>query len=210
MALTTLRRMAAIGIATLALAGGASEAAATPPLDALAARLSDATVIHADFDQTKTLAALKRPLRTSGSIVFVRGAGVLWRIDKPYQATYALTVDTVTEIGPDGTRKVRAARDVPALANVGRVFEALFAGDLKRLEEHFAVAVSGTAEAWRVELTPTPTLAPFLNRILANGGAFLERIEVHEARGDHTRIDFIRSSLDRSLSDTDALLLRKP
>lgn len=183
-------------------------AQAAPALDQLTARLDQARVIHAEFTQTKTLQALKRPLRTSGRVVFARGQGVLWLIDKPYQASYALGAETVTEIGPDGARRVRAAREVPALAQVGRVFEAIFQGDVRGLEEHFEVKVGGDAEKWRVDLTPKPALERFLKSIAARGGRFLDVIEVEETRGDRTRIEFHDARLDAPLSATEARLLR--
>lgn len=183
-------------------------ARAAPALAQLTTRLDQAGVIHADFAQTKTLQALKRPLRTSGQMVFARGQGVLWRIEKPYQASYALSSESVTEIGPDGSRKVRAAREVPALAQVGRVFQAIFQGDTRSLEEHFEVTVSGDAEHWRVDLAPKPALARFLKGITARGGRFLDLIEVDEAQGDRTRIEFRNSRLDAPLSEAEARLLR--
>lgn len=181
---------------------------AAPALEQLTARLEQAGVIHADFAQTKTLQALKRPLRTSGRVVFARGQGVLWLIDRPYQASYALGAEAVTEIGPDGARRVRAAREVPALAQVGRVFEAIFQGDVRGLKEHFEVKVSGDADKWRVDLTPKPALERFLKSITARGGRFLDVIEVEETRGDRTRIEFRNSRLDAPLSATEARLLR--
>lgn len=181
---------------------------AAPILAQLTARLDKAEVIHAEFTQTKTLQALKRPLRTSGQLVFARGQGVLWRIEKPYQASYALSAERVTEVGPDGSRRVRAAREVPALAQVGRVFQAIFQGDIKGLEEHFEVTVSGDAERWRVDLAPKPALARFLKGISARGGRFLDLIEVEETQGDRTRIEFRDSRLDAPLSEAEARLLR--
>jgi hypothetical protein len=174
----------------------------------LTARLDQASVIHADFVQTKTLQALKRPLRTSGQMVFARGQGVLWRIDKPYQASYALGPESVTEIGADGSRKARPAREVPALAQVGRVFQAIFQGDVRGLEEHFVVTVDGDAERWRVDLAPKPSLERFLKGISARGGRFLDLIEVVETQGDRTRIEFLNSRLDAALTEAEARLLR--
>lgn len=181
---------------------------AAPALKQLTARLDQARVVHAEFTQTKTLQALKRPLRTSGRVVFARGQGVLWLIEKPYQASYALGAETVTEIGPDGARRVRAAREVPALAQVGRVFEAIFQGDVRGLEEHFEVKVGGDADKWRVDLTPKPALERFLKSIVARGGRFLDVIEVEETRGDRTRIEFHDARLDAPLSAKEARLLR--
>lgn len=180
---------------------------AAPALNQLAARLEQAAVIHAEYTQTKTLQALKRPLRTTGQLVFARGQGVLWRIDKPYQATYALNAERVTEIAPDGGRKTRQAKDVPALAQVGRVFQAIFQGDLGELEQHFLVAVSGDAEAWRVDLAPKPALARFIRGIRASGGRYLDRIEVEEGQGDLTRIQFQNTRTDLPLTPAEAALL---
>lgn len=187
---------------------GSTSSHAAPSLAQLATRLDQAGVIHADFVQTKTLQALKRPLRTAGRMVFARDQGVLWRIDKPYQASYALSAERVVEIGPDGGRKVRAAREVPALAQIGRVFGALFQGDAAALEQYFQVTVGGSAERWRVDLAPKPELARFLKGISAQGGQFLETIEVHEAQGDVTRIEFRDSRLDVPLTEAEARLLR--
>jgi outer membrane lipoprotein-sorting protein len=190
------------------LLGLAAPAQAAPVLADLTARLDQAGAIHADFVQTKTLQALKRPLRTSGKLVFARDHGVLWQIEKPYQASYALNTEKITEIGPDGSRKVRSAREVPALAQVGRVFQAIFQGNVRGLEEHFAVTVSGDAEHWRVDLAPKPALQRFIKGIVARGGRYLDLIEIEEAQGDRTRIEFRDTRLDLTLSDTETGLLR--
>jgi outer membrane lipoprotein-sorting protein len=196
----------ALGLALLL--GLTASAQASPVLAYLTARLDQASAIHADFVQTKTLQALKRPLRTSGKLVFARDHGVLWRIEKPYQASYALSTEKITEIGLDGSRKVRSAREVPALAQVGRVFQAIFQGNVRGLEEHFAVTVNGDAEHWRVDLAPKPALQRFIKSIVARGGRYLDLIEIEEAQGDRTRIEFRDTRLDLPLSDTETGLLR--
>ena len=43
--------------------------------------LDQHAVVRADFEQSKQVAALKRPLLTSGRMVFSRQYGVLWQID---------------------------------------------------------------------------------------------------------------------------------
>lgn len=198
----------AVGLALFVAATRPTPACAAVALAHLSARLDQADVIHADFLQTKTLQALKRPLRTSGRLVFARGLGILWLVEKPYQASYALSAESVTEIGPDGSRKVRAAREVPALAQVGRVFQAIFQGEVGALEAYFEVTVSGNAEAWQVDLTPKPALARFLKGINASGGRFLDHIEVEETGGDRTHIEFRDSRLDAPLSEAEVRLLR--
>ncbi len=169
----------------------------------LTERLDQVRLIQAEFTQTKTLLALKRPLKTSGRLVFMRDKGVLWRIEKPYQASYLLGPDTVVEITPDGHRRVRPVQEVPALAQVGNVFQAIFRGNLQSLENHFNVRADANAATFQVVLDPKPPVARFLKRITARGGQFLDGIDIEETSGDRTRIEFTGTRLDTPLADTD-------
>ena len=190
----------------------AGEPNATPAaeqhLTPLLAQIEQTRVIQAEFVQTKTLRALKRPLRTSGRLVVVRGQGVLWQIDRPYRASYLIDTDSVLEIGADGSRRVRKAREVPALAQTGLVFQAIFQGDIRALEAYFEVhSQTGTAQ-WQVDLTPKPMLARFLEGISARGSRFLDSIDIEESGGDTTHIEFRNTLLDAPIADADREFFR--
>lgn len=191
---------------TLAPPVVASSVATGNALSPLLARLDQTRVIQASYVQTKTLQALKRPLVTHGKLVFVRDRGVLWRIDKPYRASYLLGTDSVTEIAADGRRKLRGVNEVPALAQIGKVFQAIFQGDIQALSNYFEVSRQGDDAHWRLELAPKPQLARFLKSIHAQGSNFLERLDLVEASGDRTRIDFSDSQLDTPLDAADQAL----
>ena len=199
---TLLLSILVLGLAPLQSVS-ATEAQALSPL---LARLDKTNVIQASFTQTKILHALKRPLLTYGNIVFMRDKGVLWRIDKPYKAAYLLGPDSVTEVFADGRRRVRGINEVPALAQVGKVFQAIFQGDTQVLSNYFEIARHGDAARWRLELNPKPQLAQFLKSIQAQGGEFLDRLDIAEANGDLTRIEFNNSRRDTPLSVPDQAL----
>ncbi|NMG03842.1 LolA family protein [Azoarcus taiwanensis] len=210
--MTPYRIVIAISLCACALLAGAAQAqVATPadPLSDLSTRLESTHTIHVGFRQTKHLAALRQPLQSEGRIVFVRGEGVLWIVSKPYQASYALAGDAVTETGPDGRRRMREAHEAPALANIGRVFESIFSGKLDQLDTYFDVRVHGTPANWQLDLTPREAISPFLESIRASGGTFVERININESRGDLTEIEFSAPTLDAPLSDEDTHLLRQ-
>jgi outer membrane lipoprotein-sorting protein len=183
-------------------------APAAQRLTPLLAQIEQTRVIQAEFFQTKTLRALKRPLRTSGRLVFVRGQGVLWQIDKPYRASYLIEAESVLEISADGTRRIRPAREVPALAQTGQVFQAIFQGDTRALEAYFEIRSQTGSSQWQVDLTAKPMLARFLKSISAHGGRFLDAIEIEEAGGDTTRIEFRNTQLDAPIADADRELFR--
>jgi hypothetical protein len=160
--------------------------------DALArigAQIEQHAVVRAEFTQSKQMASLKRPLVTTGRLVFSRQHGVLWQIEQPYRMSYVLGTERIIEITADGSRRERALRDVPGLAQVGRVFRAMLGADTTALREIFEVSVQGNSAKWDIELKPRQTqLAQFLSGLQLSGGHFVESIRIAEAGGDVTQI----------------------
>ncbi|MGE5489797.1 MAG: LolA family protein [Actinomycetota bacterium] len=191
-----MRRLIAIlflAVATLAQAA--------PSADDLAARLNQRLeqkpVLRAEFVQEKQMAAFKKPLVTRGRLVFVRGLGVLWKIESPLKLTYVLTDDRIVEIGEDGNAQSRTAQDLPGLAQVGRVFRALLGAQTGVLKDIFAISGDGSADAWRLALTPKPgPVGQYMRQIQLAGGRHVDRIRIEEANGDSTTITFRNTAED--------------
>ena len=104
-------------------ASAASEAAApgNPALvSQIAAHLAQAKGVRAQFTQTQTLAAMKQPLVSTGSLLFFRERGVIWQIDTPYKATYVITDAGVTEVNANGQRVTRPQRQGRAASRKSR------------------------------------------------------------------------------------------
>jgi len=176
---------ASVGVAA-ALALPAS-AADTDTLALIGAQIEQHAVVRADFTQSKQMAALKRPLLTSGHLVFSRRHGVLWQIEQPYRMSYVLGEDRIVEIAADGTRRERGLREVPGLAQVGRVFRALLGANTVALREVFNANVRGDASKWEIELKPRqPQLAQFLSGLTLSGGSFVDSIRINEAGGSES------------------------
>ncbi|MEX3703139.1 outer membrane lipoprotein carrier protein LolA, partial [Paraburkholderia sp. BR14317] len=51
----------------------------------IASRLARASGVRAHFTQTQTLAAMKAPLVSTGSLLFFRERGVIWQVETPYR-----------------------------------------------------------------------------------------------------------------------------
>lgn len=168
-------------------------AQATEP-DALArigAQIEQYPVVRAEFTQSKQMAALKRPLLTSGRLVYSRRHGVLWQIEQPFRISYVLGEEKIVEIGADGVRRERGLREVPGLAQVGRVFRAMLGANSTALREYFDATVHGDPARWEIELKPRqPQLAQFLSGLQLSGGRFVDGIRIVEAGGDTTQIRF--------------------
>ena len=191
-------------LATLLLIAGCGVTQATELLGQVSERVGQAEVIRADFEQTKQMAVLKRPLVTRGRLVFSRRDGVLWLIETPYRIGYVLSETKIVEIAADGTRRVREAKETPGLAQVGRVFRAMLGANPDALREYFDVGVDGDTSHWRLSLTPRqPQLAQYLGGMALEGSRFVDQIRIDERRGDTTRIVFSRMQEDRALNESE-------
>lgn len=188
-------------LAIFLAAAPATYAADESPLPQIGAPLEKYPVVRAEFIQTKQMTALKRPLVTSGHLVFSRSQGVLWQIEQPYQAAYILGEDSIVEIAADASRRVRTLREVPGLAQVGRVFRSMLGANTAALRNYFEAVTKGDAARWEMRLTPKqPQLAQFLKGLQLQGGLFVESIQIEENGGDLTRIQFKHSQGSAALT----------
>jgi hypothetical protein len=179
--------------ATLCL-GVSLSARAAETLARIAAQIEQYPVLRAEFVQNKQMAAMKRPLVTTGQLTFSRQHGVLWQIEQPYRVSYVLGEQRIVEISADGVRRERGMRDVPGLAQVGRVFRALLGADTAALQAYFDITVEGDVGQWDIRFKPRQAqLAQFLTGMRLTGGRFVDSIKIDEANGDSTQIRFRQS-----------------
>jgi hypothetical protein len=170
------------------------QAAESGSLAHIGTQIERHSVVRAEFVQSKQMAAMKRPLVTTGHLVYSRLHGVLWQIEQPYRMSYVLVEDRIVEIGADGVRRERGLRDIPGLAQIGRIFRAMLGANTTALNEHFEANVEGDTDKWKIELKPRQQqLAQFLTGLQLSGGRFVESIIISEAGGDSTQIRFRNS-----------------
>lgn len=191
------------------LLGSTSRAAEYPAsLTQASSHLKDIATLRADFVQTKQLPALSRPFVVNGTLFYQRGQGIIWRIDKPYRYTYLLQAERITEIAPDGSRKIRDTRDFAALAQINQVFQAMMQADLEILKRHFTLETSGNGTNWQVRLQPKQgVVQQSLRDVLASGSQHVEEILISGANGDSTRIVFSASRENAAPSAEEVRLL---
>ncbi|MPW19054.1 outer membrane lipoprotein carrier protein LolA [Paraburkholderia sp. CNPSo 3157] len=175
----------------------------------VAARLAQTKGVRAQFTQTQTLAAMKQPLVSTGSLVFFRERGVIWRIDTPYKATYVIGDAGVSEVDANGKRiNTKSAQGVRGVAQVSKMMRAMLGGDLSALYSQFDVDAQGTASQWKLELKPNqPQLAQSIKGLQMTGGEFLQTLRIALANGDVTQIEFAKSEAVSELAPGERTLL---
>lgn len=176
--------------------------------ETLTAHLQTTPRLHVAFTQTRTMAALSRPLKTSGRLVLAREHGVIWQVQKPLHLTYVVGPKGMLEVGPDGKARMKNAKDAPMVAQMGRILQALLQGRWSALEEFFTLKGEGTPERWKITLTPKAQTAAFLKGVQVNGGKFIERIHVDEASGDAMDLVFDKPRAGEPLTDEEQRLFR--
>ncbi|RKR44521.1 outer membrane lipoprotein carrier protein LolA [Paraburkholderia sp. BL17N1] len=178
----------------------------------IAAHLAQAKGVRAQFTQTQTLAAMKRPLVSTGLLLFFRERGVIWQIDTPYKATYVITDAGVTEVNANGQRvTAHSAQGTRGVAQVSKMMRAMLGGDLSALYSQFDVQAEGSAAQWRMQLTPNqPQIAQSIKGLEMNGGDYLQRLRITLANGDITQLDFTKSAAVTELTAAERGLLGAP
>ncbi|WP_374336859.1 outer membrane lipoprotein carrier protein LolA [Leeia sp.] len=189
--------------------------AALPLADELASRFSQRLdkkpVLRATFVQEKQMAAFKKPLISKGRFVFVAGKGALWSLESPIKVSYIMQDDRVIEIDEQGKRLVRTSKEVPAIAQVSKVFRSLLGAQTQSLQDLFMVQANGQVEAWQMQLQPKPgPVAQFMKQVQMAGGRNVERIRIEETSGDATVITFQGVTEAEQLTGDERALLGQP
>ncbi|CAD6510178.1 Outer-membrane lipoprotein carrier protein [Paraburkholderia kirstenboschensis] len=178
----------------------------------IASHLAEAKGVRAQFTQTQTLAAMKQPLVSTGSLLFLRERGVIWHIDTPYKATYVITDAGVAEINANGQRvTAHSAQGTRGVAQVSKMMRAMLGGDLSALYSQFDVQAEGSAAHWRMQLTPNqPQLAQSIKGLQMSGGDFLQSLRISLASGDTTQLEFSKSEAVSEPAPAERSLLGAP
>jgi hypothetical protein len=170
-------------------------------LPQLSSQLAAPEVIRGPFVQEKHLRALPNPLTSQGRFVLARDHGLLWLLQSPLQQDYRIDAAGVSRRTPAGWQRLPQQS---AAAQQNRLFLAVLQGDSSGLQRDFELALSGTADAWRLTLTPrSALLKQIFDRIEIAGGALVERIELWETQGDRTVLRLPQSEAGTPLSETE-------
>ena len=161
------------------------------PVAEIQAILAKPKVLCGRFDQTKQLAGLKNPLRSSGRFCVVADKGVLWRSLQPFANTLRLTRDEIVQWHGERLALRLNAKQEPTVQLINALLFSILAGDFGQLEKYFDVEGVAGDGAWSVKLKARDAgVAKVIGAIALDGGAYVKNIAIDEAKGDRTRIVF--------------------
>ena len=174
---------------TVALQAAAAQGDAN--MDKVQALLARPPVLCGQFDQSKTMVGLRRPVKSAGRFCIVAEKGVLWTTVTPFPSTLRLTRDEIIESQGDKVTKRLSASQEPAVRIINDLLFSVMAGELKRLMSAFAVDATVDGKSWRAKLDPRESgMKTVIAGIELNGGEYVKHITIREASGDRTDITF--------------------
>lgn len=144
---------------------------------------------RATFVETRRLAVLSKPVESSGELVYVAPDKLEKRTLKPRPESMIVDGDALTV--ERGNRKYQVQLQAyPELAAFIDSIRGTLAGDRKALERSYQLAMSGTAESWVLQLTPTDErMKAVVQRIrIAGARDEVRSIDIMQADGDSSRM----------------------
>jgi hypothetical protein len=151
--------------------------------------LAEVKAASAKFTETKTMAVLKTPLETSGTLRYVAPDTLRKTVLTPTPQDFVLQNGAVTLTTGGKTQQFDLSQ-APPLAGLVEGVRATLAGDLPTLQRYYTIALSGDAETWQLLLHPRDAgLSRFLTWLSIRGSQNrVTEIDTGSAGGALTRM----------------------
>ncbi|MDR3088084.1 MAG: outer membrane lipoprotein carrier protein LolA [Azoarcus sp.] len=172
-------------------------------LEAVRARLVLAPVTQGEFQQTRKLAQIKKPLVSNGRFLVVKELGVIWETLAPIPQVMRLTKNEILQTDGRVTIMRLSADKEPVVGIVNNILFGVLSGDLETLAQRFSY--DGKLEGdqtWRLDFTPKDaSLARLIRTLSLVGGRDIEQVEIVSAADDVTLIAFRAQTHGSQITD---------
>ncbi|MCH1919509.1 outer membrane lipoprotein carrier protein LolA [Shewanella sp. A3A] len=162
-------------------------------LNSLLKRVALQQATRGEFSQTRWLKVLKKPLQSSGQLLFSPELGLWWHQQKPFASTMILQQDALTQIDSQGNVSKQQAAGAPSqLASLmPQLLQALLSGDVAFLQQHFTLSLQQQGEQWQLGLVAKDAqLQAMLPRLVLSGDQQLQRLLMLGQQQDSSVIEF--------------------
>lgn len=183
------RRPILAALGALLLAGTVpAQAAESWGLEDLFTRFAKIAASNARFTETREIGLLTAPLESSGTLTYRRPDFLEKRTLQPQPEGLRLEGDRLTLTQADGASRTLSVSAMPEIQTYVESIRATLRGDVPTLMRFYDVALEGTLQDWRMQLTPRAEEArKTVQRIaIAGRDATIRRIEVLQADGDRS------------------------
>lgn len=178
-------------------------------VDNIFSSLSHDNVVKGDFLMEKSLASIKRPLKSSGKFIF-SPEGILWQTLRPFPSSTAVTKNSIIQTLPDGSKSVTDGSSNEVFKSVAGAVSSVFSGNQAALEDYFLIdSFSSSSSAWRMALVPKDsTISSVIKKIELAGSfepssacASLDTIRIIQGENEFTSYTLSSKEYRQELTD---------
>lgn len=145
------------------------------------------------FTEEKRMTVLRKPLTSSGQLIFIPTYGLYRQLQKPFGQELLITPEAIHRRNAGDRTKAVALDALPGAKAFVGAFLALFSGSWDALHTHFEVYFSQNESQWQLGLKPThDAMAKTISCLVLEGKqTHLNALWVQETSGDVTYDHFL-------------------
>ncbi|MDR1280616.1 MAG: outer membrane lipoprotein carrier protein LolA, partial [Opitutaceae bacterium] len=160
-------------------------------LQELESQLATGQALRCDYEQTRTISGMSRPLRSTGELEIIPGSGLVFRQKTPFALTLRITPDQIETTLENQPAETLTARENPRLFQFNQLLDALIRADHAALEKIFDLTLTGTQAAWTLDLRPRDDLlSGIFRKITLSGARHIDGIRIEDQQNDTTTLRF--------------------
>jgi len=156
----------------------------------VATQLAAPTVLRGNFIQSREIALLEQPLKSSGSFL-LSDMGLYWRQDEPLASVMIADGERLLQQVDGGSvQSIDIARN-PMVLTFSTSFLSIFNGSEAELRRYFSVEFLDGEDSWSIRLTPTEyPMSETIEAINLRGREYIEELTVISRSSEKTTIHF--------------------
>lgn len=173
--------------------------------DSVCKNLSERPNMTGNFSQVKTISAVGRSMKSSGTFIFSLD-GIMWKTEKPFPSTMVVGMTSVKQTLANGKETVIDASSNQIFTSISTTLNAMFSGNSEVLQNNFDVDFSFSGSDWKAVLLPKDNMVKKILQSLSISGkaasdyADLNTIVMSEANGDSITYNFTNQKYPKELT----------
>lgn len=173
--------------------------------DSVCKNLSGRSNMTGNFSQVKTISAVGRSMKSSGTFIFSLD-GIMWKTEKPFPSTMVVGMTSVKQTLANGKETVIDASSNQIFTSISTTLNAMFSGNSEVLQNNFDVDFSFSGSDWKAVLLPKDNMVKKILQSLSISGkaasdyADLNTIVMSEANGDSITYNFTNQKYPKELT----------
>lgn len=157
-------------------------------------RVQQQSIVRYEFEQEKNITLLKKPLISSGRILFDESKGLYLEYTSPVWTAYLLVDNDIYE----KTSKKSSYKQLtlPQNTGLGQILKSIITADIDGLQSYFSLEFEQRDSVWKLTLNPNKnSAANTLDKIVIGGDLYIKSMKIFELNGDSSLLKFSHSEI---------------